>query len=69
MNCICSNYSRYLLEKIDNKIIRSNNESGAEIQLAIDDAYKRLLLPSLTTEALNLAKEKADEADYLYHDL
>ena len=49
-----------VLEKIDRKIIKSNNESGAEVQLAIDDAYKRLLLPSLTTEALNLAKEKAD---------
>ncbi|CAL2082719.1 Tex family protein [Tenacibaculum sp. 190524A02b] len=51
-----------VLEKVDRKIIKANNESGAEIQLAIDDAYKRLLLPSLTTEALNVAKEKADEA-------
>ena len=51
-----------VLEKIDRKLIKSNNECGAEIQLAIDDAYKRLLLPSLTTEAMNIAKEKADEA-------
>ncbi|MDY0781213.1 Tex family protein [Tenacibaculum sp. IB213877] len=51
-----------VLEKIDRKLIKSNNESGAEIQLAIDDAYKRLLLPSLTTEAMNTAKEKADES-------
>ncbi|CAM1340045.1 Tex family protein [Tenacibaculum amylolyticum] len=51
-----------VLEKVDRKLIRSNNECGAEIQLAIDDSYKRLLLPSLTTEAMNLAKEKADEA-------
>ncbi len=51
-----------LLQKIDRKIIKGNNESGAEVQLAIDDAYKRLLFPSLTTEAINIAKEKADEA-------
>lgn len=51
-----------ILEKVDRKLIRSNNECGAEIQLAIDDSYKRLLLPSLTTEAMNIAKEKADEA-------
>lgn len=50
------------LQKLDSKIIKSNNECGAEIQLAIDDAYKRLLLPSLTTEAMNSTKEKADEA-------
>ncbi len=54
-----------LLEKLDRKIIRGNNEAGAEVQLAIDDAYKRLLLPSLSTEAIKLAKEKADEAAIL----
>ncbi len=51
-----------VLEKIDRRLIKNNNECGAEIQLAIDDSYKRLLLPSLTTEAMNIAKEKADEA-------
>ncbi len=52
----------HVLEKIDRKLIKSNNECGAEIQLAIDDSYKRLLLPSLTTEAMKIAKEKADNA-------
>ena len=51
-----------VLDKIDRKLIKSNNESGAEIQEAIDDSYKRLLLPSLTNEAMNLAKAKADES-------
>ena len=51
-----------VLEKVDRKLIKNNNECGAEIQLAIDDSYKRLLLPSLTTEAMNIAKEKADES-------
>ncbi|MCB0383090.1 MAG: hypothetical protein KDD05_07275, partial [Psychroserpens sp.] len=32
------------------------------IELAISDAYKRLLLPSLSNEALQKAKDKADEA-------
>jgi len=49
------------LERIDNKIIRSNNACADEIELAISDAYKRLLFPSLSNEALSNAKEKADE--------
>ncbi|MFI0429828.1 Tex family protein [Mariniflexile sp. HMF6888] len=48
------------LAKIEDRIIRSNNECSKQIQLAIQDAYKRLLLPSLSNEALQNAKEKAD---------
>src|SRR5690606_11520426 len=40
---------------------RSNNACSEQIRLAIQDAYKRLLLPSLSNEALQQAKEKADE--------
>ena len=50
------------IEKIENKIIRSNNDCTAQIELAITDAYKRLLFPALSNEILNSAKEKADEA-------
>ncbi|WP_100613803.1 Tex family protein [Confluentibacter citreus] len=50
------------LSKIEDRIIRSNNACSEQIQLAIQDAYKRLLLPSLSNEALQLAKEKADES-------
>ncbi|MGB1211565.1 MAG: Tex family protein [Lacinutrix venerupis] len=50
------------LERIDNRIIRSNNTCADQIELAISDAYKRLLFPSLSNEALSKAKEKADEA-------
>ncbi|WP_420552213.1 Tex family protein [Tenacibaculum aiptasiae] len=50
------------LQKMEDRIIRSHNECADQIELAIADAYKRLLLPSLSTEALNLAKEKADES-------
>ncbi|MUU78469.1 Tex family protein [Winogradskyella endarachnes] len=51
-----------VLERIDNKIIRSNNACADQIELAISDAYKRLLFPSLSNEALSNAKEKADES-------
>jgi len=48
------------LSKIEERIIRSNNDCSEQIQIAIQDAYKRLLLPSLSNEALQNAKEKAD---------
>ena len=50
------------LEHMDNKLIRSRNACADQIELAISDAYKRLLFPSLSNEALGNAKEKADEA-------
>ncbi len=50
------------LDKIESRIIRSNNACADQIELAIKDAYKRLLLPSLSNEALQIAKEKADES-------
>ncbi|MDO5978710.1 Tex family protein [Flavivirga spongiicola] len=50
------------LDKIESKMIRSNNECADQIELAIKDAYKRLLLPSLSNEALQIAKDKADES-------
>ncbi|WP_179374957.1 Tex family protein [Winogradskyella wichelsiae] len=50
------------LELIDNRIIRSQNACADQIELAISDAYKRLLFPSLSKETLNNAKDKADES-------
>ena len=49
------------LFKIEERIISSQNECSVQIQLAIKDAYKRLLFPSLSNEILGIAKEKADE--------
>src|SRR6056297_2029675 len=49
------------IQKMADRIIRSNNECSIQIELAIADSYKRLLLPALSNEILNLAKEKADE--------
>ena len=50
------------LTKIEESIIRSQNDCAEQIELAIADAYKRLLFPSLSNEALQTAKEKADES-------
>ena len=54
--------SERVIQKIEDKIIRFQNECSPQIELAIKDAFKRLLFPSLSNEALSIAKEKADEA-------
>lgn len=50
------------IEKMESRIINSKNESAAQIKLAIQDSYKRLLFPALSNEILMFAKEKADDA-------
>ncbi len=50
----------YILNKIYRKFIRGNSESAEQIELAINDAYKRLLKPSIENELLNKIKEKSD---------
>ena len=52
--------SKRALDKIESRIINSNNDCSSQIKLAIQDSYKRLLLPALSNEILNAAKEKAD---------
>ncbi|SDS01527.1 uncharacterized protein SAMN05216503_1701 [Polaribacter sp. KT25b] len=53
--------SEKAIQKMEDRIIRTQNECTSQIQIATKDAYKRLLFPSLSNEALSLAKEKADE--------
>lgn len=48
------------LEIMENAVIKSQNECAQQIALAIADAYKRLLEPAISNEALQEAKEKAD---------
>lgn len=48
------------LEHIENRILKSQGDSAKQIELAVADAYKRLLFPALSNEALSSAKEKAD---------
>ncbi len=50
-----------VLEKLDKIFLKGNNAASAQVQDAIDDAYKRLLLPSIENEYSKLAKEKADK--------
>ncbi|MFD0796205.1 Tex family protein [Maribacter chungangensis] len=50
------------LQRIEQRIIKNpNTECASQIQMAIADAYKRLLFPSLSNELVKSAKEKADE--------
>ena len=49
------------LNFMDKTLVKNNSESAEQIYLAIEDSYKRLLEPSLSTEVLADAKAKADE--------
>lgn len=49
------------IDFIEKAIIKSNNDSAEQIALAIKDSYKRLLEPAISNEALQEAKEKADQ--------
>ena len=48
------------IEIMENAVIKTNNDCSKQIALAIADAYKRLLEPAISNEALQEAKEKAD---------
>jgi uncharacterized protein len=45
---------------IDELVLKAQNDSTPHIQLAIEDSYKRLLLPAISNETLQEAKSKAD---------
>ena len=49
------------IELLEKQFIKGRNENAQQVQLAIQDGYKRLLAPSMSTELRTLAKEKADE--------
>ncbi|MBS7566909.1 RNA-binding transcriptional accessory protein [Mucilaginibacter sp. Bleaf8] len=46
---------------LDRTFVKGNNPSADQVRLAIIDGYKRLLKPSMETEARLLTKKKADE--------
>lgn len=48
------------IDFIDQAIIKNNRETAAQLRLAIDDSYKRLLAPAISNEVLSEAKAKAD---------
>jgi uncharacterized protein len=49
------------LEKLYSLFLKGDTESTDQVEMAIDDAYKRLLLPSIENEFIKSAKEKADD--------
>ena len=49
------------IHKLERSVCRTNTQAADEVFEALEDAYKRLLCPSIETEFRNLAKEKADE--------
>ncbi|MHC5310715.1 Tex family protein [Myroides sp. LJL116] len=48
------------LDFIEKTILKNDGDSAQIVQQSIEDSYKRLLEPALSTEALNQAKLKAD---------
>lgn len=48
-------------ERLEQQFVRSNNDCGRQVAEAVQDAYKRLLKPSIETEFAGMTKEKADE--------
>lgn len=51
---------RDALRELERRFGRGSGLAGEQIDLAIADAYKRLLMPSLETEVLGRAKARAD---------
>ena len=49
------------IHRLKRFFIHSNNACTDQMELAVTDAYKRLLEPSIETEFANLSKEKADD--------
>ena len=46
---------------IDTRFIKAANECSAQLRLAIQDSYKRLLKPSMETEVRLITRKRADE--------
>lgn len=50
-----------VLLRLNKQFIQQGGETAEQLELAVKDAYKRLLGPSIENEFRNLSKEKADE--------
>ena len=51
----------YCMERLQRQYVRGRNGSSEQVNMAVDDAYKRLLKPSIESEFAGMSKEKADE--------
>jgi uncharacterized protein len=52
--------SEKALDKLANIFLRNNSDAAYQVELAMEDSYKRLLKPAIETEAAASSKEKAD---------
>ena len=48
------------LDKLANLYLRNNSDAAYQVELAMEDSYKRLLKPAIETEFAATSKEKAD---------
>ena len=53
--------SEKALDKLANLWLKANNDTAYQVELAMEDGYKRLLKPAIETEFAALSKEKADQ--------
>lgn len=49
------------LARLDRYFIKGDNDSTDQVEMAVEDSFKRLLAPSLETEFRNQATERAEE--------
>ena len=49
------------VQRLQRNYVRGNSPCQRLVAEAVEDGYKRLLLPSIETEFMNISKEKADE--------
>ena len=55
--------------RLESRFLNGSNPSSKQVNLALRDSYKRLIAPSMETEAWNVSKEKADvEAIHVFTD-
>ena len=53
--------SEKALDKLARQFLKTNSDTTYQVELAMEDSYKRLLKPSIETEFAAMSKEKADE--------
>lgn len=51
----------YIVESLIRQFVFTKNESAKEVEKAVVDGYSRLLKPSIETEVINKAKDRADD--------
>lgn len=49
------------IERLKRRFVKGYGEPSDQVSMAVEDAFKRLLKPSIETEYANLSKAKADE--------